>query len=106
MCSLEDIPPTLHKALFPTPRCTVSQLLLFQFPIRSALQMVMAFSLSEFWSLQSPIILDMAHISELRSLPIPPSVMLDKLVAEKNYSTATSIFYAHLPRSSQSGIRS
>jgi hypothetical protein len=105
MCSLEDIPPALHKALFPTPRCTVSQLRLFQFPIRSALQTDMASSLSEFWSLQSPIILDMAHVSELRSLPIPPSVTLDKLVADKNHSTATSIFYAHLPASNPAKFR-
>jgi len=102
---MEDIPLTLCAALFPTPGCTVSQLLSFQFPIHGTLQKNTASSLSDFWLTESPILLDMIHIPELCSLPLPPSTMLDELATDKNHSAATSVHYTHLPASNPAKIR-
>jgi hypothetical protein len=81
------------------PGCTVNQILLL---IHSMLQTP---SLSEFWSAESPTVLDVTRVPELRSLPIPPLSTLDELEADENHSVATSIFYAHLPASNPAKLR-
>ena len=96
MVSMEDTPPILHAVLFPMPRCAISQLLSFQFPICSMLQTSTVSSLSEFWSIEPLTILNVAHVPELHSLPMPPPTILDELVADKNHSDTISIVYAHL----------